>query len=153
MDVWEVPPASRSGLDRSLLMDVGPTRLTFRSVLRVVRSRGLRQPTFESRVPVTRLPEGGGVVDELPLLTLLVRHREQPAHHRGAVFVARLAAAALLVRSPGLDHLGDDFEEKLHAGGPGELRIFELRQDLSRGSLSSAGNRLDLDVVRRRRVE
>src|SRR5262249_40262275 len=36
---------------------VGLTRLTFRSVLRVVRSRGL-QLTFESRVPLTRLLEG-----------------------------------------------------------------------------------------------
>jgi hypothetical protein len=26
MDVWEVPPSSRSGLDRGFLMDVGPTR-------------------------------------------------------------------------------------------------------------------------------
>src|SRR4051795_9616360 len=102
----------------------------FRCRLRVVR--GLRQPTFESCVSLSRLPERGAVVDELPLLTLLVRHREQPAHDRGAVLVARLAAAALLVRSPGLDQLRDDLEEELHAGGPGELRILELRQDLSR---------------------
>jgi hypothetical protein len=26
MDVWEVPPSFRSGLDRGFLMDVGPTR-------------------------------------------------------------------------------------------------------------------------------
>src|SRR5262249_6649458 len=132
---------------------VGPTRLTFRSVLRVVRGRGLRQLTFETRVSFTRLPEGYPVIDELPLPTLLVRHREQPAHDRGAAFVARLAASALLVRSPGLDQLGDDLEEKLHAGGAGELRIFELRQNLSRGSPSSAGNSLRRAVVRRRRVE
>ncbi len=86
---------------------------------------------MKALVPLTCFFERWAVVDELPLLTLLVRHGEHPAHDRGAAFVGRLAVVALLVWSPALDQLGDDFKEKPHPDGPGKLGIFELRQNLA----------------------
>src|SRR5690606_8386964 len=129
------------------------SRPTARGSLLVILDRAPRQLAFEPRVPLPRLLEGRPVVDVLPLLTLLVRHGEQPAHRRGAALVARLAAAALLVRPPALDQLGDDLQEQLDAGGPGELRVLELRQDLRRGPLGGAGHGLRRPVVHRRRGE